>query len=134
MPVCLLYRLYGVVAAPRALDPRWASRLRRFHGRGWAVVPIASIVGVIFMIRYASRAPLPGSPILRWSPVPLLSIALALGWLARGSAPLVCLALVAAGLFVLAWRLPGSLGGEALPRRCSQASAASRSACCWAQP
>ncbi|MDE3130186.1 MAG: hypothetical protein KGL16_03460, partial [Acidobacteriota bacterium] len=44
----------GVVAAPRALDPRLAARLRRVRGRGWALIPAASIVGVILAIRYAS--------------------------------------------------------------------------------
>ena len=42
----------GCVAAPRAI-PRVAW-LQRFRGWGWALVPIASIVGVIFAIRYAS--------------------------------------------------------------------------------
>jgi hypothetical protein len=99
----------GVVAAPRMLDPRWALRLRRLRGRGWAVVPIASIVGVIFMIRYASGTA-SWLTYLALIAVPLLSIA-ALGWLARGSRP--WLALLVAPLFVLAWRTPHSLGGEA---------------------
>jgi hypothetical protein len=99
----------GVVAAPRALDPRWALRLRRLRGRGWAAVPIASIVGVIFMIRYASGTA-SWLTYLALVAVPLLSVA-ALGWLARGSRP--WLALLVAPLFVLAWRTPQSLTGEA---------------------
>ena len=99
----------GVVAAPRMLDPRWASRLRRLRGRGWAVVPIASIVGVIFLIRYASGTA-SWLTYLALIAVPLLSVA-ALGWLAHGSRP--WLALLVAPLFVLAWQLPHSLEGEA---------------------
>ena len=53
----LLVLQAGVVAAPRAIDPVWAARLRRFRGRGWALVPIGSIVGVIFLIRYTPIAP-----------------------------------------------------------------------------
>jgi hypothetical protein len=99
----------GIVAAPRALDPRWAVRLRKLRGRGWAVVPIASIVGVIFMIRYASGTA-SWLTYLALVAVPLLSVA-ALGWLAHGSRP--WLALLVAPLFLLAWRTPHSLTGEA---------------------
>jgi hypothetical protein len=99
----------GLVAAPRALDPRWALPLRRLRGRGWALVPIASIVGVIFMIRYASGTA-SWLTYLALIAVPLLSVA-ALGWLARGSRP--WLALLVAPLFLLAWKLPHSLAGEA---------------------
>ena len=99
----------GVVAAPRALDPGWALRLRRLRGRGWALIPVASIVGVIFVIRYAS-ATATWLTYLALVAVPLLA-AVALGWLARGARP--WLALVAAGLFVVAWRTPQSLSGEA---------------------
>ena len=42
----------GVVAAPRAV-PR-LERTARLHGRGWALVPIGSIVVVVFAIRYLS--------------------------------------------------------------------------------
>ncbi len=98
----------GVVAAPRVLHPRWASRLRRLRGRGWAAVPIASIVGVIFMIRFASSTA-SWLTYLALVAVPLLA-ALALGWLGRGSRP--WLALLTVPLFLLAWRTPGSLVGE----------------------
>ncbi len=99
----------GVVAAPRALDPIWAQRLRRLRGRGWAVIPVASIVGVIFAIRYASSTAT-WLTYLALVAVPILAAA-ALGWLARGSRP--WLALVAIGLFVVVWRTPYSLSGEA---------------------
>jgi hypothetical protein len=99
----------GVVAAPRAPEPRVQQALKRFRGRGWAIIPIASIVGVIYLIRYASQS-------ANWITdlalvaVPLLA-AIALGWASRGSKPY--LAAVAAGLFVLTWRAPSTLEGQA---------------------
>jgi hypothetical protein len=99
----------GVVAAPRSLDPIWTGRLRRLRGRGWALIPVASIIGVIFAIRYASSTAT-WLTYLALVAVPILA-ALALGWLARGARP--WLVLVAAALFVVAWRTPYSLAGEA---------------------
>jgi hypothetical protein len=99
----------GVVASPRALDPRWTARLRRLRGRGWALIPVASIVGVISAIRYASGTAT-WLTYLALVAVPILA-AVALGWLARGARP--WFALIAAGLFVVAWRTPFSLSGEA---------------------
>jgi hypothetical protein len=99
----------GVVAAPRGLDPVWAERLRRLRGRGWALIPVVSIVGVIFAIRYAS-ATANWLTYLALVAVPILA-AVALGWVAHGARP--WLALIAAGLFVVAWRTPYSLSGEA---------------------
>ena len=99
----------GVVAAPRALDPGWAARLRRMRGRGWALIPVASIVGVIFAIRYASATAAWLTDVALVA-VPLLA-AVTLGWLARGARP--WFAVGAGALFVLAWRTPGSLAGEA---------------------
>jgi hypothetical protein len=101
----------GCVAAPRALDPDWAGArlLRRFRGRGWAAIPIASIVGVIFLIRYTPDSATWISD-LALVAVPLLA-ALALGWAARGARPWY--AVLAVGLFVLAWRAPATLEGEA---------------------
>ena len=99
----------GVVAAPRGLDPAWATRLRRLRGRGWALIPVASIVGVIFAIRYAS-ATAGWMTYLALVAVPILA-ALALGWVARGARP--WLAVIVPALFVAAWRAPHSLSGEA---------------------
>jgi hypothetical protein len=70
---------------------------------------VASIVGVIFAIRYAS-ATATWLTYLALVAVPVLA-AVALGWVARGARP--WLAAVAGGLFVVAWRTPGSLSGEA---------------------
>ncbi len=98
----------GLVALPRPADPRLVASLRRFRGRGWALVPIASIVGVIFAIRY-------GSSTAQWLTdlalvaVPLLSV-VALGWLCRFSRP--WLGLLVVPLFLAAWQLPTSLVGE----------------------
>jgi hypothetical protein len=97
----------GIVAAPRA-----ASRidaLRRLHGRGWALVPIGSIVVVIFAIRYVSETAT-GLTYLALVAVPLLAAA-ALGWAIRGATPIA--ALGALPLFVLAWAAKTSLAGEA---------------------
>ncbi len=98
----------GVVAAPRAIDPVWAARLGRFRGRGWALVPIGSIVGVIFLIRYTPNSA-SWLTYLALVAVPLLAAA-ALGWASRGARPVY--ALLAAPLFVLTWRAPATLEGE----------------------
>ena len=70
----------GVVAAPRAVTrPR---ALERFMGRWWALVPVGSIVAVIFAIRYAS-ATATGLTYLALVAVPPLA-AVALAWAGRG--------------------------------------------------
>ena len=95
--------------APRGLDHVWVVRLQRLRGRGWALIPVASIIGVIFAIRYASDTA-SWLTYLALVAVPILA-ALALGWVARGARPVF--ALLAALLFVVAWRTPYSLAGEA---------------------
>ncbi len=98
----------GVVAAPRALNTRADAFLSRFHGRGWALIPVASIVGVIFAIEEVPQT----ANWLAWLAliaVPLLSIA-ALGWLMHGAR--WWLALAVPVLFVLVWRTPYTLWGE----------------------
>ncbi len=97
----------AVVAAPRAVSrPGWMERLR---GRGWALVPIGSIVVVVFAIRYVSDTAT-GLTWLALIAVPILA-AVALGWAMRGSrAPL---ALLAVPLFLLAWLDKTTLVGEA---------------------
>ncbi len=96
------------MAAPRALDPAWAARLRRLRGRGWALIPVASIVGVIFAIRYASSTA-SWLTYLALVAVPLLAAA-ALGWLLRGARP--WLSLLALPLFMLAWFAQPTLWGQ----------------------
>jgi hypothetical protein len=104
----------GVVAAPRVgsgLEP-----LRRLSGRGWALVPIASIALVVAAIRFVSDTAT-GLTYLALVAVPPLA-AVALSWAGRWShaqRPRIgwlSLTTVAA-LFVIAWRSPGSLAGEA---------------------
>ena len=96
----------------RARSPRsgWLERLR---GRGWALVPIGSIVGVIFAIRYVSDTAT-GLTWLALIAVPLLAaVGAGLGdaRVARRS-----LALLAIPLFVLAWLDKTTLVGEASRR------------------
>jgi hypothetical protein len=97
----------GVVAAPRKAPH--VPQLERLSGPGWAAIPIASIIGVIFAIRYMSGTAT-GITYLALIAVPLLAAA-ALGWAARGSRPWA--ALVAIPLFVLAWASRTTLVGEA---------------------
>ncbi len=103
----LLVLQAGVVAAPSAA-PRLAA-LSRLRGRGWALVPIGSVVVVIFAIRYVSDTAT-GLTYLALVAVPPLA-ALALGWAMRGARPL--LAAAAIPLFAVAWLDRHSLAGEA---------------------
>lgn len=102
----LLMLQAGVVAAPRAVPA--VALVSRLHGRGWALVPIASIVGVIFAIRYVSDTAT-GLTYLALVAVPLLA-ALAFGWSMRGAR--AWLAVLTLPLFALAWGTRGSLTGE----------------------
>jgi hypothetical protein len=97
----------GVVAAPR-LAPGLA-RLERLSGRAWALVPIASIVVVVFAIRYVSDTAT-GLTYLALVAIPPLAAA-AVGWAAHGARPWA--ALMAVPLFALAWADQGSLVGQA---------------------
>jgi len=97
----------AVVAAPRSVArPGW---LERFRGRGWALLPIGSIVVVVFAIRYVSDTAT-GLTWLALIAVPILAAA-ALGWAMRGARPPA--ALLAIPLFLLAWLAKASLVGEA---------------------
>jgi hypothetical protein len=96
----------GVVAAPR--EPPRVRWLERLHGPAWALVPIGSIVVVVFAIRYVSDTAT-GLTYVALVCVPLLAAA-ALGWTMRGSRPWA--ALGAIPLFVLAWVTPKTLVGE----------------------
>jgi hypothetical protein len=96
----------AVVAAPRPVErPAW---IERFRGRGWALVPIGSIVVVVFAIRYVSDTAT-GLTWLALIAVPVLAAA-ALGWAMRGARPAA--ALLAIPLFLLAWLDKNSLVGE----------------------
>jgi hypothetical protein len=103
----------GVVAAPRAVSrPR---ALDRFMGRWWALVPVGSIVAVIFAIRYASGTAT-GLTYLALAAVPPLA-AVALAWAVRGPhrwpVGRVLFGIIVAGiLFALAWADGNSLVGQ----------------------
>jgi hypothetical protein len=96
----------AVVAAPRR--PPRVPWIERMSGPAWAAIPIVSIVGVIFAIRYVSSTAT-GLTWLALIAVPLLA-ALALGWAAHGGrwwlAPLFV------PLFLLAWLDRTTLVGE----------------------
>ena len=94
------------VAAPRPTPE--IPLLRRVRGRAWSLVPIGSIVVVVFAIRYVSDTAT-GLTYLALVAVPPLA-AVALGWTSRGSRPVA--ALGAVPLFVLAWVIPKTLVGE----------------------
>ena len=94
------------MAAPA---PAWrVARLERLRGPAWALVPIGSIVLVVFAIRFVSDTAT-GLTYLALVAVPPLAAA-ALGWFMRGSRP--WLAPVAIMLFALAWATPKTLVGE----------------------
>jgi hypothetical protein len=95
------------VAAPRE-PPRWAIA-ERLRGPAWALVPIGSIVMVVFAIRFLSDTAT-GLTYLAVVAVPPLAAG-ALGWAARGSRPIA--AIGAAVLFAIAWASHGTLVGEA---------------------
>ena len=97
----------AVVAAPRPVAR--VAWLERFRGRGWALVPIGSIVLVVFAIRYVSDTAT-GLTDLALVSVPILA-AIALGWAMRGARPLAGLAAIP--LFVVAWASKNTLAGEA---------------------
>jgi hypothetical protein len=96
----------GVVAAPRR--PPEIPWIKRLSGPAWAIIPIASIVGVIFAIRYMSGTAT-GLTWLALVAIPILA-AVALGWAMHGARP--WLALLAVPLFVLAWASRSTLWGE----------------------
>ena len=101
----------GCVAAPR-LAPG-IEKLDRFHGKAWALVPVVSIVGVIFAIRYASDT----ADWLTWLALigcPLGSI-IALGWAMRGPRSVTAraaLALITIPLFLIVYNNQSSLAGQ----------------------
>ncbi len=109
----LLLLQAGVVAAPRpAAQVPWLERLR---GPAWAAVPIASIVLVVFAIRFVSDTAT-GLTYLALVAVPPLAAA-ALAWAARGperGALRTSWGIgITAALFAIAWGFHRSLVGGA---------------------
>lgn len=100
----------GVVALPRATAAvPGLHRIKRLRGRGWALVPVGSIVLVVFAIRCGSDTAT-GLTYLALVAVPPLA-AVALAGAVRGTRPIFAIAAVPA--FVLAWAASRSLAGEA---------------------
>jgi hypothetical protein len=104
---CVLAVQAGIVAAPRS-DPPGLDWLRRLGGRGWALVPLGSIVAVIFAIRGTAQTAT-DLTYLALVAVPILA-ALALGWGMRGARPAAALAVPV--LFAVAWIWRTSLAGQ----------------------
>lgn len=110
----LLLLQASVVAAPRTPPRwRWTARLR---GPAWGLVPVASIVGVIFAIRFLSDTAT-GLTYLALVAVPPLA-AVALAWAARPEGRLSVLRVLSAliltaVLFAIATGSGRSLGPEA---------------------
>ena len=96
----------AVVALPRSRTVPIAGRVR---GRAWAVNPAASVVAVVFGVRAASGTA-EGLTYLAVVAVPPFA-ALALAWAVRGRSR--GLAVLALGLFALAWADRRGLAGEA---------------------
>ena len=104
--VCLVAAQAATVALPAR---RRIPLLDRLRSRWWSLVPLAAIVGVIFLIRGASNSA-NGLTYLALVAVPPLA-ALTLGWAMRRSRP--ALALLVLPLFALAWADRHGLAGEA---------------------
>jgi hypothetical protein len=104
--VCLVAAQAATVALPAR---RRIPLLDRLRSRWWRLVPLAAIVGVIFLIRGASNSA-NGLTYLALVAVPPLA-ALTLGWAMRRSRP--ALALLVLPLFALAWADRHGLAGEA---------------------
>jgi hypothetical protein len=107
--VCLVGVQSAVVALPGRTPLPGLERLaRRLSSRWWALVPLASIAGVVFAIR-AAAGTADGLTWLALVAIPPLAAA-TLGWTMRGARPL--LAPLAAVLFALAWADRTGLAGE----------------------
>jgi hypothetical protein len=101
----LVVQAATVLAPRRPPRPAWMQRL---SGPGWAIIPVASIIGCIFAITYVSDTA-SGLTWLALIAVPILA-AVALGWAARGGRP--WLALLMLPMFALAWFDRHSLLGQ----------------------
>jgi hypothetical protein len=90
------------------------AKLHRLRRRGWAIVPVASIVLVVFAIRFVSDTA-GGLTYLALFAVPPLAV-VALRWALRGATSVAATATastVAAALFIVAWVAHKTLLGEA---------------------
>ena len=103
----------GVVAAPRPV-PR-IPQLERFRGPAWALVPIGSIVVVVFAIRFVSDTAtgLTYLALVAVPPLAAAALALAIGGSPGRRGRIVASVGVTAVLFAVAWAWHHSLAGEA---------------------
>jgi hypothetical protein len=102
----------AVVAAPRAAPT--LPQLARLRGPGWALVPVGSIVAVVFAIRFVSDTAT-GLTYLALFAVPPLAAA-ALAWAVPGASAhrgrIASSVALSAVLFAVAWVWHRSLAGE----------------------
>jgi hypothetical protein len=107
---CVLVVQAALVAVPRRLGPedRLGRLAGRLQSRWWALVPLGSIVVVVFAIQQAS-ATANGLTWLALITVPILA-ATSFGWANRGAR--WWMGLVAAPLLALAWLSPTTLWGQ----------------------
>ena len=104
--ICVLTLVQSVlVTVPAAVE---IPLVARFRGRWWALIPAASVIGVVFGVRAASGVA-DGLTYLALVAVPPLA-AVALGWAMRASRP--WFAIAAAVLFAVAWADRRGLVGE----------------------
>jgi hypothetical protein len=108
---CALAVQAGMVAAPRRAlgEGRFGSWLERRQSRWWALIPLGSIVVVIFAIDLASGTA-NGLTWLALIAVPILAAA-AFGWANRGAR--WWLFGIAAPLLAVAWAWPHRIEGQA---------------------
>jgi hypothetical protein len=95
----------SLVALPRVPPGAW--RLRRLAGRGWALIPLVSIVVVVFAIRFVSDTATALTYVALVAVPPLAAGALA--WAMHGARPVA--GAVVPLLFVLAWASRRTLVG-----------------------
>ncbi len=107
---CVLVVQAAMVAAPRRLGPedRLGRLAGRLQSRWWALVPLASIVIVVFAIQAVS-ATANGLTWLALIAIPILA-ATSFGWANRGSR--WWMGLIVAPLLALAWLSRSTLWGQ----------------------
>jgi hypothetical protein len=104
----------AVVAAPRAAPT--LPQLARLRGPGWALVPVGSIVAVVFAIRFVSDTATDLTYLALFAVPPLAAAALA--WAVRGGSAtpqrtrIVASVALTTVLFAVAWGWHRSLAGE----------------------
>lgn len=108
LSIGILSTVQGALVAVPARWPWAEARLRRVRSGWWALVPLASLVGVAYGLTRVADAP-QGLTYLALVAVPILA-AVALGWSMRGARPLFALLVIP--LFALAWAEPTALVGE----------------------